>query len=74
MEGGLGRKGKRGGVSSTAAVGNMVVAEAETKADSSNISLHFSESYLPLEHANNRIQDNAVKCMGTVIHDLSFLK
>jgi hypothetical protein len=37
--------------------------EAEAEADSSNTSLNFLESYLALEHAYNRIQDDTVKFM-----------
>jgi hypothetical protein len=64
------------GVSSTAAVGNMGMgeAEAEAEADSSNISLHFLESYLALEHAYHRIQNDIVKFMVLLSHGLGLLR
>jgi hypothetical protein len=62
------------GVSSTAAVGNMGMGEAEAEADSSNISLHFLESYLALEHAYHRIQNDIVKFMVLLSHGLGLLR
>jgi len=55
------------GFSSTVTVGNMGMGEAE--ADSSNISLHFLESYLALEHAYHRIQNDS-QLYGAVMHGL----
>jgi hypothetical protein len=65
-------RGNGRGFSSTAAAGNMGMGEAE--ADSSNISLHFLESYLALEHAYHRIQDNTVKCMVLLCMVWGFLE
>jgi len=49
-------------------------AEAEAEADSSNISLHVLESYLALEHAYHRIQDDIVKFMVLLSHGLGLLR